>query len=53
MNPRSKIAVLKAIPGGRFGEAEEFAHAVWFAVENDYLNGCNLEISGGLINPNI
>lgn len=35
-------------PLQRFGEPEEFAHAVKFVIENDYLNGTVLDINGGL-----
>lgn len=53
MKDAARTRVLKAIPVGRFGEADEFAHAVEFAIGNEYLNGCNLELNGGLVNPNI
>ena len=35
-------------PLNRFGTLDEFAHAVEFIVENDYLNGKVLELDGGL-----
>ncbi len=35
-------------PLKRFGEPEEFAHAVRFVIENDYLNGTVLDLNGGL-----
>ncbi|MDH3719545.1 MAG: SDR family oxidoreductase, partial [Planctomycetota bacterium] len=35
-------------PLRRFGELEEFAHAVKFVIENDYFNGKTLELDGGL-----
>jgi NAD(P)-dependent dehydrogenase (short-subunit alcohol dehydrogenase family) len=53
MRDKTRAEVIKAIPSGRMGKPEEFAHAVWFAVENEYLNGCNLDLNGGLVNPNI
>ena len=53
MQDSARARVLKAIPVGRFGQAEEFAHAVEFAIGNEYLNGCNLELNGGLVNPNL
>lgn len=53
LNESSKVTGSKAIALGRFGQAEEFAHSVLFAIENDYLNGCNLDLNGGLVNPNI
>jgi len=35
-------------PLKRFGEPDEFAHAITFVLENDYLNGTVLELDGGL-----
>ena len=35
-------------PLRRFGTLEEFAHAITFVVENDYLHGKVLELDGGL-----
>jgi 3-oxoacyl-[acyl-carrier protein] reductase len=35
-------------PLNRFGTLDEFAHAIQFIVENDYLNGKILELDGGL-----
>lgn len=43
----------KEIPCGRMGSAEEFAHSVLFAINNKYLNGCNLDLNGGLVHPNL
>jgi NAD(P)-dependent dehydrogenase (short-subunit alcohol dehydrogenase family) len=48
-----KIGILKSNCFARFGRPEEFAHAVLFAVKNEYLNGCDLQINGGMINPNL
>lgn len=36
------------IPTGRLGEVSEVAHAVRFAIENDYLNGRVIDLDGGL-----
>jgi 3-oxoacyl-[acyl-carrier protein] reductase len=36
------------IPAGRLGEVAEVAHAVRFAIENDYLNGRVIDLDGGL-----
>lgn len=36
------------IPLGRFGAAEEVAHAVRFLVENEYAHNCVLNLDGGL-----
>lgn len=35
-------------PLKRFGEPEEFAHAIRFVLENDYLNGVVIDLNGGL-----
>lgn len=35
-------------PVKRYGTLDEFAHAIEFVVENDYLNGKVLELDGGL-----
>lgn len=51
--PENKAKSMQAVASKRPGNPEEFAHAVMFAVENKYLNGCNLSLDGGLINPNI
>ena len=45
--------MLKAISSGRVGQPPEFSNAVVFAIENNYLNGCSLELNGGLVVPNI
>eukprot|EP00343_Euplotes_focardii_P010221 CAMPEP_0205827822 /NCGR_PEP_ID=MMETSP0206-20130828/33156_1 /ASSEMBLY_ACC=CAM_ASM_000279 /TAXON_ID=36767 /ORGANISM="Euplotes focardii, Strain TN1" /LENGTH=127 /DNA_ID=CAMNT_0053129055 /DNA_START=383 /DNA_END=766 /DNA_ORIENTATION=+ len=39
----------KMVPLGRVGEVDEFAHLVKTCVENGYLNGVSLIISGGMI----
>ena len=53
INDLLKQRTLSAIPSGRFGFPEEFAQTVLFAIENQYLNGCNLELNGGLVVPNL
>lgn len=53
MKPEAKSLFTKAIPQGRFGEASEFSNSVLFAINNSYLNGCNIELNGGLVVPNI
>jgi len=40
-------AIRKATPARRLGTAEEIADAVLFAIRNDFLNGCTLDIDGG------
>jgi NAD(P)-dependent dehydrogenase (short-subunit alcohol dehydrogenase family) len=53
IRPEIKDNTQNVMASGRFGKPEEFAHAVWFVIENDYLNGCSLDLNGGLVNPNI
>lgn len=37
----------------RIGEAHEFAHAVYFVAENQYVNGSTIKLDGGTIGPYI
>ena len=48
-----KAKTSKSIPSGRFGRPGEFANSVLFAIENQYLNGCDLALNGGLVIPNL
>lgn len=46
---QSALAKLESmVPVGRLCNSEEIAQTVKFALENDYLNGCVLEVDGGL-----
>ena len=36
------------IPVGRIGEPDEIAHTVKFLLENEFINGRNIEIDGGM-----
>jgi 3-oxoacyl-[acyl-carrier protein] reductase len=36
------------IPIGRIGEPDEIAHAVQYIIENDFVNGRNIEVDGGM-----
>lgn len=40
--------IRESSPVGRFGELDEFAHAVQFIIENDYFAGRVLDLDGGL-----
>jgi 3-oxoacyl-[acyl-carrier protein] reductase len=40
--------IIRQIPQGRLGRVEEVAHAIRFAIENDYLNGRVIDLDGGL-----
>ena len=42
-----KERLLRHIPAGRFGTAEEVARAVLFALENDYITGQTIVVDGG------
>lgn len=41
--------VKKETPIKRLGKAEDIAHTVKFAIENDYISGKTIEIDGGLV----
>jgi NAD(P)-dependent dehydrogenase (short-subunit alcohol dehydrogenase family) len=40
--------LLRQIPVGRFGTADEVADAALFLVKNQYANNCVLNLDGGL-----
>ncbi len=46
---QSMQASLKQQPLGSFGRPEQFAHAVMNCIENSYLNGVNLPVTGGSV----
>ena len=48
MKPEIQEKFRKRIPAQRFARPDEIAHAVLFALQNDYFNGRTLEIDGGL-----
>jgi len=48
MKPEALAKLQAMIPAGRVGEPNEIAHAVEFLVENDYVNGRNIEVDGAL-----
>lgn len=48
MKPEALEKMAAMIPAGRIGEPDEIAHTVQYLIENDYVNGRNIEIDGGL-----
>jgi 3-oxoacyl-[acyl-carrier protein] reductase len=48
MKPEALAKLSAMIPAGRIGEPDEIAQAVQFLVENDFMNGRNLEVDGGM-----
>jgi 3-oxoacyl-[acyl-carrier protein] reductase len=48
MKPEALAKLQAMIPAGRIGEPEEIAHTVQYLVENDFVNGRNIEIDGGM-----
>jgi 3-oxoacyl-[acyl-carrier protein] reductase len=48
MKPEALAKMEAMIPAGRIGEPDEIAHTVQYLMENDYVNGRNIEIDGGL-----
>jgi len=48
MKPEALAKLQAMIPAGRIGEPDEIAHTIEYLVENDFVNGRNLEIDGGM-----
>jgi 3-oxoacyl-[acyl-carrier protein] reductase len=48
MKPGALAKLQAMIPAGRIGEPDEIAHTVEYLVENDFVNGRNIEIDGGM-----
>jgi len=48
MKPEALAKMEAMIPAGRIGEPDEIGHTVQYLMENDYVNGRNIEIDGGL-----
>ena len=48
MKPEALAKMEAMIPAGRIGEPDEIAHTVQYLIENEYVNGRNIEIDGGL-----
>jgi 3-oxoacyl-[acyl-carrier protein] reductase len=48
IKPEALAKLQAMIPAGRIGEPEEIAHTVEYLVENDFMNGRNIEVDGGM-----
>jgi 3-oxoacyl-[acyl-carrier protein] reductase len=48
MKPEALAKLAAMIPAGRIGDPDEIAHTAQFLVENDFVNGRNIEVDGAL-----
>ncbi len=48
MKPEALAKLQEKIPAGRIGEPDEIAHTIEYLIENDFVNGRNIEIDGGM-----
>ena len=48
MKPEALAKLQAMIPAGRIGEPDEIAHTVQYIIENDFVNGRNMEVDGGM-----
>ena len=48
MKPEARAKLSAMIPAGRIGEPDEIAHTVQYIIKNDFVNGRNLEVDGGM-----
>ncbi len=48
MKPEALAKLQSMIPAGRIGEPDEIAHTVQYLMENDFVNGRNIEVDGGM-----
>ncbi len=48
MKPEALAKLSAMIPTGRIGEPDEIAHTVQYIIENDFVNGRNIEVDGGM-----
>ena len=48
MKPEALAKLSAMIPAGRIGDPDEIAHTVQFIIENDFVNGRNIEVDGGM-----
>ena len=48
MKPEALAKLSAMIPAGRVGDPDEIAHTLQYLVENDYVNGRNIEVDGAL-----
>lgn len=48
MKPEALAKLTAMIPARRVGEPEEIAHTLQYLIENDFANGRNVEVDGGM-----
>jgi 3-oxoacyl-[acyl-carrier protein] reductase len=48
MKPEALEKLAAMIPAGRIGAPDEIAHTVQYIIENDFVNGRNIEVDGGM-----
>lgn len=48
MKPEALAKLSAMIPAGRVGDPDEIAHTVQYIIENDFVNGRNIEVDGGM-----
>ena len=48
MKPEALAKIAAMIPAGRIGDPDEIAHTAQYLVENDFVNGRNIEVDGAL-----
>jgi 3-oxoacyl-[acyl-carrier protein] reductase len=48
MKPEALKKLSAMIPIGRIGEPDEIAHTIQYIIENDFVNGRNIEVDGGM-----
>ena len=48
MKPEALAKLTAMIPAGRIGDPDEIAHTVQYLIENDFVNGRNIEVDGAL-----
>ncbi len=48
MKPEALDKLQAMIPAGRLGEPDEIAHTIQYLIENDFVNGRNIEVDGGM-----
>lgn len=48
MKPEALEKLQAMIPAGRIGEPDEIAHTIQYIIENDFVNGRNIEVDGGM-----
>ena len=48
MKPEALAKLQAMIPAGRIGEPDEIAHTIQYLMENEFVNGRNIEVDGGM-----